>query len=196
MPGSRRLRAFTLTEMIVSIGILVLMMSMVGTVFKVSTDSTGQARALMEVTSTGRLFEETLKQDLAQLNSQRSILVIQANRVNAYWRDDHRELDLDGDPSNGYPHPADPEREKVDGSGDMDAPRADMLMFFTSHKQRSVMFPDIWSNVAQVVYGHAEVGDLDKDGAWTGVPPTPFPAPPGPGAIVNIAAENGPRARR
>ncbi len=184
--------AFTLTEMIVSIGILVLMMSMVGSVFQVTTESTGQARALMEVSATVRLLLDTLQKDLANLNPQRSILVIQTNPINAYWKVEQGEVDPDGDPSNGYIHPADPERELPDGTGDMDAPRADMLMFFTSRKQRSVMYPDIWSNIAQVVYGHAEIGELDNAGAWV-APPVPFPAP---GIPFNTPAENWHLARR
>ena len=55
--------------------------------------------------------------------------LIQGNPVNAYWRADGKDADNDGDPSNGYPHAADPVRE--DANGDMIMPRADILMIFT-----------------------------------------------------------------
>ena len=179
----RSARGFTLTELVVSIGILAMMMTMVGTVFRVTTDSTGDALAVMSVTRSMALLEQTLRDDLAAVNPGRSMMIIQANRVNAYWTADQAALDTtlgsgDDDPSTGYPHNPDPEREVLDYATKtkfvMDLPRADVLMFFTSRRQRSSMYPGIWSNSAQVVYGHAEIGELDKNGAWTATP-TAFP---------------------
>ncbi len=184
--GTRR-PGFTLTELVVSIGILALMMTMVGTVFRVTTKSTGEAKAVMDVTRWLNLLERTLRDDLAAVNPGRSMMIIQANPVNTYWRTRDAELDArasggDDKPETGYPHNPDPEREVYDDDTDtfrMDRPRADVLMFFTSREQRSAVYPRIWSTSAQVVYAHAEIGDLDKDGAWT--PPAgplhPFPAP-------------------
>ena len=167
--GSATARAFTLIELIVSIGILAVMMTMAGAVYKLTLDSTGQATALLDVSQSLRLLEHTLREDLANVNAGRSMLVIQSAPINAYWRDEYVELDDDGDPFDGYPHEADPEREKSDGSGDLELPRADVLMFFTSRQTTSYMYPQIWSDLVQVVYGHAEVGELDSTtGTWVG----------------------------
>ena len=199
--GPRRQAGFTLTELVVSIGILAMLMTMVGTVFKVTTESTGDARAVIEINQALRLLEQTLRQDLAAVNPGRSMLVIQANPVNAYWRAEHGGLDDDGDPSTGYPHDRDRERETiaVDGADRPipELPRADVLMFFASRSQRSYMYPDIWSNVAQVMYGHAELGKLDKSGAWA-VEPEEFPDPafPLPGDFFPVSAEQWHLARR
>jgi hypothetical protein len=107
-------------------------------------------------------------------------MVIQANPINAYWRTEHADLDTaDSDPFTGYPHELDPERDTTaldpDGRPIPDLPRADVLMFFSSRKTNSYMHPAIWSNVVQVVYGHAEIGELNATGAWVGAtPPNEF----------------------
>ncbi|MCH7526903.1 MAG: type II secretion system protein, partial [Planctomycetes bacterium] len=169
--GLVRRRGFTIIELIVSIGLLALMMSLAGKVFSISVASTGQATALIEVSQSFRLLGATLRDDLRSINPERSMLVIAANPINAYWTAEGRELDSpansgDGDPSSGYLHDADPEREDV--NRDMVPPRADVLMTFTSRKAHSVRYPSIWSNIVQVVYGHAELGELDGAGNWVG----------------------------
>ncbi|MEE9294574.1 MAG: hypothetical protein V3W34_06405 [Phycisphaerae bacterium] len=167
-------------------GILVLMMALAGQVFTISIDSTRQASALMEVNQSIRMLEETLREDLAGIDPARSMLVIQANPIDAYWTADQKSIDPDGDPSDGYPHQLDPERDDVLGgigiNGTLappyrlEKPRADVLMFFTSsRKTTSAVVPSISSNLVQVVYGHAELGELDNTGSWT-TGPTQFPA--------------------
>ena len=62
---SGRVRAFTLTELVVSVGILSLMMTIVGAVFKLTMNSNGQANALMEVSQSLQVLEETLRELVA-----------------------------------------------------------------------------------------------------------------------------------
>lgn len=179
-PASPRPRsAFTLIELIVSVGLLALMITLAGRVFSLSVSSTSQATALIEVSQSFRLLEATLRGDLVGINPQRSMLVIAAAEINAYWTVEGRELDqigatqnADGDPSTGYLHDGDPEREEVNGN--LVLPRADVLMTFTSRKATSVRYPEIWSNITQVVYGHAELGELAANGTWR-VSPAPYP---------------------
>jgi prepilin-type N-terminal cleavage/methylation domain-containing protein len=194
---------FTLTELVVSIGILALMMAMVGTVFKVTTDSTSDAKAVMEISQALRMLEDTLRLDLASVIPSRSMMVIQANPVTAYWTAAHAAVDDNTDPSDGYPHAADPERETYDLNLSppgfrMSMPRADVLMFFTCRKQRSALYPEVWSNLAQVVYGHAEIGKLDSTGAWVLPEPAPYPDPTFPlfGDYYATPAEDWHLARR
>jgi len=165
--------AFTLAELVVSIGILVLMMSLVGQVFNLTVKSTGQATALTEVMQQLRAFEQTLRDDLRGVQPGNSLILIQGNPVNAYWTQNGKDADDDptadgAGPSTGYPHAADPEREKADGSGNAVQPRADILMIFTARP--GVSFADagasqLTSNLQQVVYGHAELGEYVPSGA-------------------------------
>ena len=58
-------RAFSLAELVVSIGILVLVLTLASQVMTLSVDSTGQAKALTEVNQALRVLERTLREDLA-----------------------------------------------------------------------------------------------------------------------------------
>ena len=164
--ASRR-TGFTLTELIVSIGILALMMSMAGAVFHLTIKSTGQARAVTTVSQRLREFERELRADLRAIDPEATILVIVPAKINAYWtaagRDGDDIEDEDG-PANGYPHPKDPEREIVnpDPSSDeliMPPPRADRLMFLTSRPAKSFIDPELDSGLQMVTYGHAIIGE-------------------------------------
>ena len=164
--------AFTLAELVVSIGILVLMMSLAGQVFNLTVKSTGQATALTEVMQQLRAFEQTLRDDLRGVQPGNSLVLIQGNPVNAYWTQNGKDADDDATvasagPSTGYPHAADPEREKADGSGNAVQPRADILMIFTARPGASFVeagTSQLTSNLQQVVYGHAELGDYVPSG--------------------------------
>lgn len=158
--------AFSLAELVISMGILVLMLSLAGQVFNMTIQSTGQATALTDVTQSLRILEQTLRNDLAHVHPGRSVLLIQGNPVNAYWTAKEREADDDaasttGGPSNGYPHIADPNRELPDGK--LLPPRADMLMFFTEAPGASLSPAGgpsgVTSNLQQIVYGHADLGE-------------------------------------
>ena len=166
----RRFRAFSLAELVVSIGVLLLMFSLVGQVFSLTMRSTGEALAYTEINQLLRIFEDTLREDLRHVEPGQSLILIQCNPVNAYWTQDGLEADKatgDDDPSDGYPHLPDPPREsdKVDGRGDLIPipPRADLLMIFTARKGTSFVNPAVTSALQQVVYGHAELGEYVRD---------------------------------
>lgn len=150
-------RAFSLAELIVSIGVLVLMFSLAGQVFNMTVSSTGQARALTGVSQLLRAFERTLREDLRHVQPGRSLILIQGNPVNAYWTAEGREAAGGGSPAAGYPHINDPARE--DANRNLIMPRADILMFFTARKGSSFVYPNVGSSLQQVVYGHAELGE-------------------------------------
>ena len=80
-------------------------------------------------------------------------------------------------------------------------PRADILMFFTARKGTSYVHPGVTSNLQQVVYGHAELGEYvwkdDKYDFQPGV--TAFPDQkdyPSPTAVSRVPAEQWHLARR
>lgn len=158
---SSRRSAFSLAELVVSVGILVLMMSLAGQVFTLTVKSTGQALALTETMQMLRALEQTLREDLRHVHPGRSVIVIQGNPVNAYWSAEGLEAGGGDDPSKGYDHVADPTRE--DEEGNLVSPRADMLMIFTARSgstyAQASQYGGLASNVQQVVYGHAELGE-------------------------------------
>jgi len=198
---SIRRRAFSLVELVVAMGVLLLMFSLAGTVFNQTIQSTGQARALIDVSQSLRAFEQTLREDLENVVPG-SVMLIQANPVNAYWTQQGREADNDGNPDpdlDGYPHLSDPARE--DAGGNMIQPRADILMFFTARKGTSYVHPGVTSNLQQVVYGHAELGEyVWKDDKYDFQPGlTAFPEEkdyPSPTAVSRVPAEQWHLARR
>ncbi len=155
-PSSRR-PAFSLAELVVAVGILVLMMSLAGQVFNFTVQSTGQALALTDINRQLRMLEELLREDLKTVQPGQSMIFIQSNPTNAYWTEDDREADADNNPMNGYDHEPDPQREREDGN--IISPRADLLMIFTSRQSNSFVNPSISSHLQQVVYGHADLGE-------------------------------------
>jgi hypothetical protein len=141
---------------VISIGILILMMALAGQVFSITIKSTGQATALTEVTQQLRVFEETLREDLRNVQPGQSVMLIQGNPVNAYWTQLGKEADDDGKPDTGYGHLRDLEREKLDSLGTpvilngnevLVEPRADILMFFTARKATSFVDPSVSARV-------------------------------------------------
>ncbi len=176
---SARRRAFSLAELVISVGILVLMLSLAGQVFNITVQSTGQATALTESMQQLRVLERTLRDDLRSVQPGNSLIFIQGNPVNAYWTQNGKDSDDDSatakaGPATGYPHPSDPEREVSIGSGNPVQPRADILMIFTARP--GVSFAETGanqtsSNLQQVVYGHAELGEyLPNPTPGTGAP--------------------------
>ncbi len=161
-------QAFSLVELIVAIGILILMLSLAGQVFNTTIQSTGQATALTETHQLLRALERTIRDDLREVQPGQSLILIQSNPVNAYWTAEGRAADTDGDPSTGYAHVADPTRE--DANGNVMMPRADILMFFTTRDGVSYAFtnPPVTASLQQVVYGHAELGEYVPGTGATG----------------------------
>ncbi len=148
---------FTLAELVVAVGILALMMALAGEMFSIAVHSTGQATALTNVSQRLRMVEQTLREDLAHVSRESSILAIWGLPARNYWTKAGYDADNNKDPADGYPHLADPEREEaVNGEMRMIAPRADILMFVTQRRGvRSAVFTDVTANAQQVVYGHA-----------------------------------------
>jgi len=168
-------QAFSLAELVISIGILILMLALAGQVFTITVRSTGQATALTETSQQLRMLEDTLRHDLRSVQPGQSLILIQGNPVNAYWTQSGKDSDIEGiGPSKGYGHVSDPERE--DANGNLVAPRADILMIFTSRKGASYVNPSVTGRIQQVVYGHAELGEYvpNPDAGTTGAPPYIF----------------------
>jgi type II secretory pathway pseudopilin PulG len=192
--SATRRPAFTLTEMLVSIGLLLLVMGMASTVFKVTLEGTGRLTQLSEIDRSIRLFKDNLARELRGVDPTRSALAIQGNPSPAYWSQaqfaadennqnlfDYGGADPDGiagelpidtvrqNPTRGY---------DVTGAGSYDPdssddgairlPRADILMFVTDMPEaRSFVYPDIHSDgPVMIVYNHAQLGTLsDVNGA-------------------------------
>ena len=79
IPSGRR--AFSLAELVVSIGILVFMLLLAGQVYNFTIRSTGQATALTQVNQRLRTFEQILREDLRNVQPDRSMILIQGNPV-------------------------------------------------------------------------------------------------------------------
>ena len=173
-------RAFSLAELVVSIGILVLVLTLASQVMTLSVDSTGQAKALTEVNQALRVLERTLREDLAGVSrpgpgvTEPSLMLIEGNPINAYWTREEQEI----------------------GAVPETPPRADVLMFFTRGEARTYVQYE-WPNLAsnhpmrgvsnplidgwkQVVYGHADLGEYVPNDP----PNPPYLFEPGPDAFV------------
>ncbi|HNU45359.1 MAG TPA: type II secretion system protein [Phycisphaerae bacterium] len=168
--------AFTLAELVVSVGVLALMFALAGQIFSLTLRSTGQARAVTTIGQALREFEQTVREDLKYVQPGSSVIVIQGNPVRAYWTRAGREADDDYDglntqrgrgPDSGYPHPADPERDNAAGVPEW--PRADVLMIFSARPTESYVKPGVTADSQAIVYGHAELGEYVSDGSggWT-----------------------------
>ena len=91
-----RFRAFSLAELVVSIGVLLLMFSLAGQVFSLTMRSTGEALAFTEINQLLRIFEDTLRADLRYVEPGQSMILIQSNPINAYWTVDGQDADKAG----------------------------------------------------------------------------------------------------
>lgn len=167
---------FTIIELVVSIGILGILMVVAGSVFALTLKSSGQATALIDIHQSLRALEDSLREDLRGVSPSGSIMVIQSHAINSYWTDDAKEIDNNANPLD-LSLTRDPQREKAVGATlEVERPRADMLMFFTSRPGTSFRDPEISGTLQQVVYGHALPGewDLNKQWAPTITPPSGF----------------------
>jgi len=206
--GARR-PAFTLAELVVSIGILVVLLGLASQVMSLTVRSTGQARALTEVSQTLRVLERTLREDLAGVQrpgpgvDEASVLLIQGNPINAYWTRNQQAAAAAPNPLN------DPDL--------LTLPRADLLMIFTRREAESYVqyvYPDAadqrqrtppmrgWK---QVVYGHAHVRNyIPNPASGPNAPPYVFDSPPASladafpdfDAVSGVPAEDWHLARR
>jgi hypothetical protein len=145
-----------------------MMLTMAGTIFSLTLRSTGQAKALTDVTQRLRVFEQTLTEDLRNVRRGACKMVVESHGVFAYWTEAQKELDATGDPTLApFPAGGDPERShlaKVSGKVRLvpDLPRADVLMFFSARPGRSYLDPGVQAGTQMLVYGHAEVGEMQE----------------------------------
>ncbi len=193
----RARRAFSLAELVVAIGVLVLTLALAGQVMSITVRATGQATAFTNVSQAIRALERTLRDDLSHVAAGRTVLLIQGNPINAYWTVDERDADDDGDPQMRSTLALDPEREDpADPSRRrLLPPRADLLMFFTSRQATNYVpytkidgspVRSVTSQVQQVVYGHADLADYVRvaPGAYTiEQDADAFPEFPNPGPV-------------
>jgi hypothetical protein len=113
--------------MIVAVALLMLVMGMASTVFKVTLEGSGRLQQLSEIDRSIRMFKNTLARELGAIDPQRSVLAIQGNVTPAYWTHEQYRagnglaaggtcLTGDGNPRNGpecdrVDYPRDPDRE-------------------------------------------------------------------------------------
>lgn len=175
-------RAFTLVEMLVSLAVLSLALSIVGVVFTTTTKTASTAAAYSETSLAVRQIMDQLQQDLDEVDPAKSVLLLagrtQAGGLSTDDRDAGRyQRFLVGNPANvggNY----DPTGPNPDPTGTYSDPRADILMFFTNRALRSQAAPlnpnsnSVGAAAANgakfapalVTYGHAAVGDARWNG--------------------------------
>ena len=151
----QRRHAFSLAELVVSMGVLVLLLAMAGQVMNLTVSATGQAQALADVNQQIRTLEETLREDLARVDRDNSVMLIQGNPIQAYWTQDFKDADGDAIVANGYTHGTDAERQDPFNPENLELPRADILMFFTEREATSNVHANVRAGLVQVTYGHA-----------------------------------------
>lgn len=176
-PAAAQRRAFTLVEMLVSLAVLSLALSIVGVVFTTTTKTASTAAAYSETSLAVRQIMDQLEQDLAEVDPATSVLLFVGRTQAAALSRDDRDAGryqrfLIGNPAN-VPTNYDPTGPNAGDPNLWSDPRADILMFFTNRAVRSQAPPldplpgsigEIAANGAkfapiQVVYGHASVGD-------------------------------------
>jgi type II secretory pathway pseudopilin PulG len=195
--------AFTLVELIVSIGVLLLLITMAGSVFSLTLRSTGQAKGLTDISQRLRVFEQVLTGDLAAMPREDTKMVLVAHKTNGYWTSGQKELDTANSPMAArIPGGGDPEREQWNATADVLAtalPRNDVLLFFTARDGASYLCPNVRSGTQMVLYGHAELGQLDQGGSWRGAGPLafdPYDVHASPSAPFPVPASDWHLARR
>lgn len=171
--------AFTLIEMLVSLAVMALALSVVGVVFKITTETTNQAAAYSEVNNWVRQCTQQIKEDLRYCNPSESVLVLVGRTQAAALTQSDLEARkfhrvLTGNPR-GVPGTYDPQTATGLDNADWrlahySNPRADILMFF-SNRPTASQAPNPNAGVGdpyaagvkfapiRVVYGHAALGD-------------------------------------
>ncbi len=187
VPSSLRPFAFTLIEMLVSLAVLAMAISVVGVVFRITTQTASQAAAYSETLNWVRQFTNQVQEDLRSCDPSQSILVLVGRTQPAARTEDDRVAGkyyrvLLGNPSNVQPAGYDPEfSPTLDNTAQYSNPRADIMMFFSNRPTVSQAppagdpptFTNPMSQAAaygiklapiQVVYGHAALGEADPNG--------------------------------
>lgn len=189
---SLRPSAFTLIEMLVSLAVMALALSVVGVVFTITTRTTSQTAAYSEVHNWVRQCMEQIKEDLRYCNPSESVLVLVGRTQAAALTQNDLEAGkfyrvLTGNKNASSLGGYDPETAAGLDNADWrlaqySNPRADILMFFSNRPTASqapnpsddandpyaagVRFAPI-----RVVYGHAALGNA----VWTSAKTWSFP---------------------
>jgi prepilin-type N-terminal cleavage/methylation domain-containing protein len=136
-------RAFTLVEMLVSLAVLSLALTVIGVVFAVATKTTRQAAAYAEANNWTRQFLEQIDEDLKYCEPSQSCLVLVGRTQAAALTKDNLDAGkfyrvLIGDPGSVNYSTYSPEYSpNLDPNGAYSNPRADILMFFTNRPTAS-----------------------------------------------------------
>ncbi len=185
--GTRR-PAFTLTEMLVALAVMVLAMAMVTGVFSMTTKTAAISAAIANVEMLARNFADQLQQDLEYCDPTQSVLVIHGRTQAAGLTEDSRQAGqyyrvMTGDPANvtvGYNTRFDPSSGGTPSRDQYSDPRADVLMFFTNRPTVSKapavnpantfqlsLYRGARQSPIQVVYGHATLDTaVQTGGTW------------------------------
>lgn len=185
--------AFTLTEMLVALAVMVVAMTVVTSVFSVTARTAAVSAAIADVENLARNFAYQLQQDLEHCDPSHSILVIHGRTQAAALTQDLLDAGqfyrvLTGDPGlvpADYDPRFDTNPATTNGLAPRDQfsdPRADILMFFTDRPTASMapaagppldLFQEklqIGTKVSpiQVVYGHAALDKaVQTGGNWS-----------------------------
>jgi len=172
-----RRRAFTLVEMMVSLAVLTLALSVVGVVFSVTTRSASQAAAYSEALHWARQAAEQLKADLAQCDPSTSLLVLVGRTQRAGLTADDVAAQRFLRVFTGIPGEENPSADVGSQTpAGYSEPRADILAFITNRPMASFAPPlnpaigDPYAAGARlapvlVVYGHAALGEAGWNGS-------------------------------
>lgn len=170
--------AFTLVEMLISLAVLALALSVVGVVFTVTTQTATQAAAFSEAQNWVREFVAQVEEDLRFVDPASSMLVLVGRTQAAAIDEPRRQAGqffrvLVGDPAS-VPNGFDPRyaTNNDPATTQYSDPRADLLMFFSNRASVSQAAPEAENNNTaralrggakmapiQVVYGHAAFDD-------------------------------------
>ncbi|MCG3138086.1 MAG: hypothetical protein HJJLKODD_01944 [Phycisphaerae bacterium] len=92
-------RAFTMIEILVSVALLLLILGMASTVFRITLDGSGTLNQQNELDRSFRMFKNQLGIELANIDPTRSVLAIAANPTPAYWTQEQKDQDSDSNPA-------------------------------------------------------------------------------------------------
>lgn len=182
---------FTLVEMLVALAVLIIAITIVASVFSLTTQTAQQAAAIVEIESHLRNFAVQLKDDLDGVRPSESILVVHSRNIAAALTEEDRQAGkhlrfLEGDPNavqSGFDPKYSQSTTDPNDAWPYRDPAGDILMFFSHRSQASQAPPtagnmpspetNVWSALqagtkfapVQLVYGHAA-----RDGVKVVVP--------------------------
>ena len=149
---------FTLVELIVSMGVLVGLMTMVGMIFSIATNAASTGTANMSVHRLLRMTREVIESDLENFDPAGGALAIYGWEQLAYASTDDR---ASGRSLRGLSRVPNGDDE-LDYHPPFDYHRADVLMFTTSARTApyAASAPGIEGTGQILVYGHADFGEM------------------------------------